>query len=84
MNNNAKLTERVKASSGLTKDQAEQAIQTVLLSIKELTEEDGKLTMQGYGTFSIKHKPAGTARNPRTGEAVNVPAKIVFGFKASK
>lgn len=84
MNNNAKVTARVQASSGLTKEQAEKAVATTLLSIKELTQEDGKVTIQGFGTFSIKERAARTARNPKTGESIDVPAKEVFVFKASK
>ncbi|MBU2767762.1 integration host factor subunit beta [Acidithiobacillus ferrivorans] len=43
-----------------------------------------KVRIHGFGTFSVKHKPANEARNPATGEAVNVPAKDVLVFKASK
>lgn len=84
MNNNAQLTKAVQEVTGCTKAQAEQNVEAVLTSIKNLAKENGKLTIQGYGTFSVKQKPARTARNPRTGESVNVPAKEAFTFKASK
>ena len=84
MKQNPKLTAAVQAITGQTKAQAEQAIEAVLSSVKDLATSEGKLVIQSYGIFSVKNKPAGTARNPRTGESVNVPAKDVFGFKASK
>jgi nucleoid DNA-binding protein len=42
-----------------------------------------KVILKGFGTFSVKEKAARTARNPQTGEAVQVPAKSVLTFKAS-
>jgi DNA-binding protein HU-beta len=43
-----------------------------------------KLVIQGLGTFNHVHKPAHTARNPKTGESIEVPAKTHLKFKASK
>lgn len=84
MKQNAILTKAVQEVTGQSKAEAEKNIEAVLISIKNLATENGKLTIQSYGTFAVKHKPASTARNPRTGETVAVPAKDVFGFKASK
>lgn len=84
MKQNPKLTAAVQAITGQTKAQAEASIEAVLGSVKDLAASEGKLVIQAYGVFSVKNKPATSARNPRTGEAVSVPAKDVFGFKASK
>lgn len=43
-----------------------------------------KLALKGFGTFAWIKKPATTARNPKTGESVDVPEKNVLRFKASK
>lgn len=43
-----------------------------------------KLIIRGFGTFEVKHKPARTARNLRTGLPVDVPARDVLTFKAAK
>lgn len=43
-----------------------------------------KITLPGFGTFDVKERAATTARNPRTGETVEVPAKKAPGFKAGK
>lgn len=84
MKQNTLLTKAVQEATGQTKAEAEKNIEAVLTSVKSLAEQNGKLTIQSYGTFAVKHKPAGTARNPRTGESVAVPAKDVFTFKGSK
>ena len=42
------------------------------------------VTLQGFGSFEVREHAATTARNPRTGEVVAVPAKKVPGFKAGK
>lgn len=51
---------------------------------RRVAEGNGKFTMIGTGSFKMVEKAARTARNPRTGEAVQVPAKTVLTFKASK
>ena len=84
MNQNSLLTKAVMQVTEQSKANAEANIEAVLTSIQNLAKENGKVTIQGYGTFSYKHKPAGTARNPRTGETIQVAAKDVFVFKASK
>ena len=83
MNNNSKLTAAFQAATGQTKVQAEENIRTVLTAIQNLAATE-KVTIQGYGSFYTKHKRACTARNPRTGDSIAVPAKDVFMFKVSK
>ena len=83
MKQNAKLTSAVQAELGCTKAEVERAVTAVLGNIKDLS-TDSRLTIQEFGTFSMKDKAARVARNPMTGESINVPAKRVFTFKASK
>ena len=85
MKQNAKLTAAVQSQLGCSKAEAERAVTAVLGSVKSISSSsEGKLTIQEFGTFSMKDKAARVARNPMTGESVNVPAKTVFTFKASK
>lgn len=84
MNANAKLTEAVALVTNQSKKEAADNVIAVLSSIQNLAKEHGKLTIQGFGSFSVVQKAARVARNPRTGEPVNVPAKEAFTFKASK
>ena len=84
MKQNAKLTTAVQAELGCSKAEAERVVAAVLGSVKSISSSEGKLTIQEFGTFSMKDKAARVARNPMTGASVNVPAKTVFTFKASK
>lgn len=84
MKNNAKLTAAVQVVTGQTKLQAEETIQAVLTSVKNLTIEDGKLVIQEYGTFSNVTRAAREGRNPKTGETVQIAEREVFNFKGVK
>ena len=84
MKQNAKLTAAVQSQLGCSKAEAERAVTAVLGNVKSISSSEGKLTIQEFGTFSMKDKAARVARNPMTGASVNVPAKTVFTFKASK
>lgn len=46
--------------------------------------DDSKVAIGGFGTFEARHRPARTARNPRTGEPIKVPARRLPAFKAAK
>ncbi len=52
--------------------------------IAEAMSNGERVTIGGFGTFQSRERKAGTARNPRTGETINVPAKNVPAFKAAK
>ena len=84
MKQNAKLTAAVQSELGCSKAEAERVVTAVLGSVKSIASSEGKLTIQEFGTFSMKNKAARVARNPMTGASINVPAKTVFTFKASK
>lgn len=84
MNQNPLLTKAVQEVTGESKAKAEAMIAAVLGSIKKVTTENSKLSIQKYGVFTIKQRAARTCRNPKTDEMINVPAKEIFSFKASK
>ena len=84
MKQNAKLTAAVQSQLGCSKAEAERAVTAVLGSVKSISSSEGKLTIQEFGTFSYKTRAARVGRNPQTGNPVNIPAKEVFAFKASK
>lgn len=84
MKNNSKLTAAVQSITGQTKAQAEESIQAVLGSVRNLTKADGKLVIQEYGTFSNVTRAAREGRNPRTGETVQIAEREVFNFKGVK
>lgn len=46
--------------------------------------DGGRVEIRGFGSFSIHHRPARRGRNPKTGEAVDIPRKFVPHFKPGK
>lgn len=82
--NKKDLTNAVAATCGITKKDANLVTGAVIEGIKDGLLADGKVTLVGFGTFSIVQRKARKARNPQTGEAIDVPAKFVPKFKPSK
>lgn len=82
--NKAGLVEKVNEVLGGTKVQAEQVVDTVFESIVETIKSGEEASIAGFGIFSAKERAARTARNPRTGEAIQVPAMRVPKFRAAK
>ena len=78
----AELVEFVADNADLTKADAARALEAVMEGITEGLKEKGKVTLVGFGTFSAKQREARTGRNPQTGEAVQIAARVVPGFKA--
>lgn len=62
---------------------AAKAVEAVLEGIS-MWAKGNKLIIRGFGTFEVKHKPARTARNPGTGQPVEVAAHDVLTFKAAR
>jgi integration host factor subunit beta len=69
---------------GLSQGQAGAVIQRVLDGITETLLDEGRLELRNFGVFEVKRRRPRRARNPRTGEAVGVPAKLVVTFKAGR
>ncbi|MDI6729283.1 MAG: HU family DNA-binding protein [Thermodesulfovibrionales bacterium] len=76
-----KVTEKLE---GLTKKQVETIINTIFDGMKDALARGEKIEIRGFGNFRLKQRNAKIARNPRTGEKVQVPAKRVMHFKVGK
>ena len=76
--------EQVAARLGMSKAGAGDAVDAVLDSIRVSLQEQGEVRIVGFGTFQAIHRPASTARNPRTGEPIAVPAGRRLRFKPAK
>jgi len=81
--NKTDLINEVADVISMTKNDSNTVITAVLDTIIEGLVNDGKVSLSGLGTFTIKERDARIARNPKTGEPVDVPAKKVVKFKAS-
>ena len=68
------------AEIGMTKKQAGDAVNAVLDSIKDSLAAGEKVSLVGFGSFSVKKRAARTGRNPRTGAALKIKAKNVPVF----
>lgn len=82
--NKQDLIEAVSQTIGGTKVTAEQAVDTVINSIVSSLKKGEEVSIAGLGIFATKERAARTARNPRTGESIQVPAMKVPKFRASK
>lgn len=82
--NKASLVEKVQSVLGGTKADAERAVDALFDAITAELKKGGEVSVAGFGIFSAKKRAARTARNPRTGETVKVPAMNVPKFRAAK
>lgn len=78
------LVEEVHNKIGGTKTQSEEVVETIISTITESLKKGEDVSIAGLGIFSAKERKARQARNPRTGEAISVPAMKVPKFKAAK
>ena len=78
------LISAVADSSGLSKADAGRAVDGILDSISGSLAGGTEVRLVGFGTFSVANRAATTGRNPRTGEAIQIPASRVPKFKAGK
>ncbi len=80
----AELVAQLAAKAGISKVAAEKAVNAFLSSVQEVLKKDGKLTLTGFGTFSVESRKARKGRNPRTGAQINIPASKVVKFRVGK
>jgi DNA-binding protein HU-beta len=80
----AELVETVRAEAGIGKGQAEDAVAAFLGAVTKSLKKGDKLTLTGFGTFSVSNRKARTGRNPQTGETIKIKAAKVPKFTAGK
>lgn len=68
----------------LLRQDAEVAVAEILSAISGALAANSRIEIRGFGSFALIHRPPRKGRNPKTGEAVSVPAKWVPHFKAGK
>ena len=80
----AELISKIAEDAGLTKANAGIALESFLEAVTKTLKSGDKLTLVGFGTFSVSKRAARKGRNPFTGEEIKIKAKKVAKFKASK
>lgn len=74
----------VAEKSGLTKKDAEKAVDAVFETLEDLLADGDRLQLTGFGTFKTRVRPARMGRDPNTGEAMPLPQATVPVFEAGK
>ena len=82
--NKTELVAAVAAKTEMSKKNAEKAVAAVLETVAETLAAGEKVQLVGFGTFEAREREARTAKNPRTGETVTVPATRTPAFKAGQ
>ena len=82
--NKTELVASVAEKAGLTKKDAEKAVNALFESVQQELIAGGKVQMIGFGTFEVKERAARKGRNPRTGQDIEIPASKNPVFKAGK
>jgi DNA-binding protein HU-beta len=82
--NKAELIEKIAADAEITKKQADNAINSFTEAVAKSLKKGDKLTLVGFGTFSVSKRAARNGRNPQTGATIKIKAKKVAKFKAGK
>jgi len=80
--NKKELVENIASAAGTSKATAEKALNGTLAAVAGALKKGDKVTLVGFGTFSVANRKARQGRNPQTGATIKIPAKNVVKFKA--
>ncbi len=80
----AELVEKMAKEAKIAKRAAEKAIDSFVDGIRKTLKKGNKVTLIGFGTFSVGKRKARIGRNPRTGEAIKIAARKIAKFTAGK
>jgi DNA-binding protein HU-beta len=82
--NKADLANKIAEDLGITKVQATAAIECLVEGVTKSLKAGKKVTLMGFGTFSVTKRAARKGRNPKTGESIRIKAKKVAKFRPSQ
>lgn len=82
--NKVELITQIAEKSGLSKKDAEKALAATVDAITEAVSAGDKVQLVGFGSFEVKQREARVGRNPKTKEAIEIPATRVPVFKAGR
>jgi len=82
--NKAELVAHIAEEAGITKTQANTALDSFVDAVNKTLKKGDKVTLVGFGTFTVSKRQARNGRNPQTGEVIKIKARKVARFKAGK
>jgi DNA-binding protein HU-beta len=82
--NKAELIAKIADDAGITKTQANATVDSFVEAVTKTLKSGNKVTLVGFGTFSVSKRAARNGRNPQTGAVIKIKAKKVAKFKAGK
>jgi len=82
--NKAELVSKIAADAGLTKVQATAALVSFMDGVARTLRSGKRVTLVGFGTFSVKKRAARKGRNPATGQTIKIKSKKVAKFKGAQ
>ena len=82
--NKAELVAKISEDSKVPKIQVNAVLDSFVDTVTQTLKEGGKVTLVGFGTFSLSSRVERNGRNPQTGESIKIKAKKVAKFKAGK
>ncbi|MEE4313215.1 HU family DNA-binding protein [Desulfofustis glycolicus] len=80
--NKKELIESIAGAAEISKAAAEKALNAAMAAVADALKKGDKVTLVGFGTFSVAKRDARTGRNPQTGKSIKIPAKKIAKFKA--
>ncbi len=80
--NKAELIDAMADSAGLSKADAKRALDAFVTSTTSALKKGDRISLVGFGSFSVSERAARTGRNPQTGKEIQIAAKNVVRFKA--
>lgn len=80
--NKADLIKVIAAEAGITQAAAKLVIESLLENVSDTLKNGGRVSLIGFGSWSVTKKPARVGRNPQTGQQINISEKHVVKFKA--
>ncbi len=82
--NRTEMIDHIAKSADISKAAAGRALDSVVGAVKTTLKKGGRVTLVGFGTFSVGKRAARTGRNPQTGAAIKIKSAKVPKFKAGK
>ena len=82
--NKTELIDAMAADAGISKAAAKKALESLMGSVSGTLKKGGRVSLVGFGSWSVSKRAARDGRNPQTGAAINIPAANVPKFRAGK